>query len=657
MPQRQTSVRRAGSGLRVVCGAAVALATLTLAPGCEDRNRGVSPDGVGLYFPAGVALDPRVPAYKRARWMFVLNANSDLVYNAGTLAPVDLRGFFAAWMLDAERCFGTLDDPNTPDVDETVAGDPAFCGPGPCPGCEPLAGAGDAPRVGDVGAELTEAVPCRRNAYKPQVVECEDSLFIEQAAAVHIGNFGTALRGWTERVVTEPEREGHLFAAVRGDPSITWVRLSDNALEEAKDPTDEVPTLDCGQGVYYDATRCGGKLPVFDGAGALEAVPHLLTYLRNDDGTIRLASEPSNILAVPGDPYVLVTHATRPAVTMIDMRGQLTRGGEDDGELRPDGIPAITQMRSVFSFGGVDGGGWGLARRPCDPDNAPELSFGKDANGEPVACARPLIYAGFRTALYITRLFIAAVEPLKGTFDEAWIDGVLAKLEDDRAGADAAERALLDDQIAYYEGLKNGLGDQQCLLAEDIYGDALADDDESQPLTEGRFLCDAKLFGAGLFRAAAWDTGTTSGTAQLGDMAFSRDGERLFAVQTNPGGLAYVDTSLDEFGRTRDQSAGVIELCASPTALTLFYAGDQEYAAVTCYSPSEMFIVDLGQVRVVGNVALGRGPHPMVVDPARDLMYIANTLDKTVSVVDLSPKRVTRFAEIARLGRQVPYNR
>lgn len=702
MPEAPSSVR--GAGLGGLAG----LALLLAASGCQDRNRGVSPDGAGMYFPSGVALDPRVPDNKRARWLFVLNGNSDLVYNAGTLMPVDLRGFFDAWMLDPDRCFGTLDNPATADVDETVDPDPAYCGPGPCPGCgdpafEPNPADPDRkpPRVGDVGSTPTEDIPCRRNAYKPQVVECEDTFFIEESAAVHLGNFGTSLRGWTREVVQPgaacddaapcgsgnvcvrgtcvSRAEGHLFAAVRGDPSITWVRVTynENNRPAGGDPHDVVPVLDCGQGSLYDPDRCAGKFPDLDEDGTPSGEAHLLTYLRNDPDTIRIASEPTNILAIPGDPRVMVTHATRSAVTMIDMDGQLTV--DDDGELVPDGVPAITQMRAVFEIGGVPGGGWGLARRPCTPDNAPSLTYGKDASGALKPCQRPMVYAGFRTALYVARMYIAEIDPLDGaSVDQALatLAGQIADVEAQIAmTADPDELAELEVLLAelqaelqHYTTLKEALLDdpddpddddyqQKCLLAEDIFGDALYDEDRGDPPTKGSFLCDAKLFGAGLFRAAAWDTGTTSGSAQLGDMAFSRDGNRLFAVQTNPGGLAYIDTSLNEQGRTRDQSAGVIELCAAPTALTIFYAGEQEYAAVTCYKPSELFIVDLGQVRVIGNVSLGNGPHPMAVDPARNLMYIANTLDKTLSVVDLSPKRVTRFSEIARLGRQVPYNR
>lgn len=612
-----------------------ALAVLALSA-CENRNRGVSPVGQGLYFPSGITLDPRVPDDVQARWLFVLNGNSDLVYNAGSIVPLDLVKFFDAWMIDADACF---------------AGDAEGCKVG-----TGLVGeGGTGPTVGDVGATLTADVPCRRNSYKPQVVECEDTLFVEEDAAVQVGSFGTSLRGWTREVVTEPQSEGRLFAAVRGDPSITFVELSG-------DPQD-VPTIDCGQGPdsgLYDPRRCAGD--------------HKLTFLRNDPDSARIASEPSNILARSGSPYVLVTHATRSALTLIDMDGQYDRRDKSS----KDGEPAIVQMQSFFEFAGAQGGGWGLAERPCTPGNAPTLQTGPGQDGEPQQCRRPMIYAGFRTAFYVARSIITETDPLRDTIDLAWVLEARNGLRDVQipaamealaaaSGADeeAALRTQLDGLIALRDFYTSLLGDtsgpevsfdQQCLLASEIAGDALNDDDTSKPSTAGAFLCDARVYNAGLFRAAAFDTGATSGVL-LGDMAFSRDGNRLFVVQTNPGGLAFIDTSLDSQGRPRDQPAGLIELCAQPTGMQVFYDGESEYAAITCYQPQEVFIVDLGGVRVIANISVGNGPHPMAIDPARNLMYVANTLDKTVSVVDLSPRRATRFVEIARIGRQVPYNR
>lgn len=656
-PRRRARFGGQALGIGALLGAAL----LTGLVGCPDRNRGISPGGRGLFFPAGLALDPRVPVDEPARWAFALNANSDLVYNAGTVIPVDLDAFFAAWMRDPDACF---------------AGDAAACKPGqppglappPSPPADPADDWSRWPVVGDVGATLTAAQPCRRNALKPQLVECEETYFLEEDAVAHIGNFGTALRGWV-RDPADPERDARLLVAVRGDPSITMLRVNEGE--------GGLPRLECGQGPdsgLYDERRCAGV--------------GLLKYKRNDPDGLRIASEPANILATSGDPQVLVTHATSPTMTLIDLDGQYAPAaagkagaagckGSGADVVCKDGKAAIVDIASVFQLGNGDvGGGWGLARRPCFPgtDNVPALTMTTDANGDPVECGRALIYAGFRTHLNAVRMFVAEVEPQTGYFDAAYLDSLDADLDQQiaavkmaqAAAKTEAERAALAAQLAQLERLRANFdrwremaaaGDlyQRCLSTATLSTDEYNGFDPIDGVTAGAFPCDPRLFAAGILRAAAFDIGLARGSALLGDIAFSRDGNRLFAVQTSPGGLAYVDTSLDSRGLTRDYEAGLVELCAQPTAMVLFSDEANEYAAVTCYRPAELFIVDLSGVRVVANIVLGTGPNAMTVDHARQYIYVANSLDKTISLVDISRLRPTRFSEVARLGLQVPY--
>jgi len=655
-PRRRARFGGQSSTVGLLLGAAL----FTGLVGCQDRNRGRSPADKGLFFPAGLALDPRVAEDMPARWAFALNANSDLFFNAGTIIPVDLDRFFAAWMRDPDKCF---------------AGDAESCKPGQPPGLAPptTPPADEAddwsrwPVVADVAAELSEALPCRRNALKPQVIECEDSYFLVEDAAVHVGNFGTALRGWT-RDLDDRERDARLLVAVRGDPSITMLQVEEGA--------DGLPQLECGQGTdsgLYDERRCAG-------AG-------LLKYKRNDADGLRISSEPSNILATPGDPMVLVTHATSPTVTLIDLDGQYVPAsaakagaagckGVGADVVCKDGDAAVIDVPLVFQFSnGGAGGGWGLARRPCFPgtDNVPALTLTTDANGDTVECGRALYYAGFRTHLNVVRLFIAETTPQTGYFDEAYLEALQANIVQQIAATRAAlnaaqsdaEREALATQLAELERLQANYAKwsdvaplselyQRCLSTANLSTDQYNGIDPITGSTAGAFPCDPGLFAAGVLRAAAFDLGL-SNSPQLGDIAFSKDGNRLFAVQTNPGGLAYVDTSLDSRGLTRDYAAGLVELCAQPTAMTLFSDEANEYAAITCYRPAEMFIIDLSGVRVVANIVLGTGPHAITLDQARQYLYVANSLDKTISLVDISRLRPTRFSEVARIGLQVPY--
>lgn len=652
------------------------LAGTALATGCPDRNRGVSPQDAGLFFPAGTVLDPRVPEGTPARWMFVLNANSDLVFNSGTLVPVDLDRFFSAWMRDPRTCFASdggacEGDPDCATGQTCVAKQcvtdgaerAEACRFGRPPGSPKTGAWASWPVVGDVGDELTAQQPCRHNKLKPQVVECEDTFFVEEEGQVFLGNFGTALRAWVPDP-KEPQRDAKLLVAVRGDPSITLIDIAG----DVKD----VPQLDCGQGVdstRYDPRRCDGA--------------HLLRYVRNDPDGTSLNAEPANILATSGDPQILVTHSTSAQVTLIDLEGQYSQSGRSKsckgaGKNRvcKDQVPAIIHTPTIFDLDGQLGGGWGLARRPCFPgtDNVPALSVTRGLDGEPVECGRSLIYAGFRTNLLTARAFITEGQPLDADALLLLLEDLNARVaaltikigatvDEDEKAALLGEKADLEATAVRYtawlgpDGLDDTSFNQRCLTIDEVSDGELTDDALDKPVTKGAFICDARLLPAGIFRTAAFDLGLSGSANVLGDIAFSADGNRMFAVQTTPGALIYVDTSLDSRGLTRDASAGLIELCAQPTAMTLFSDGANEYAAVTCYKPQELFIVDLSGVNVVANMVLGTGPHSMTVDHARQYIYVANSLDKTLSVVDISRLRPTRFSEVARIGRQVPYLR
>lgn len=588
--------------------ATVAALALPLALGsCENRNRGISPEDAGLYFPAAMTLDPRVEPGDKSRWLYIANANSDLTFNAGSIAAVDLDQFFDDWMIDAEAC---------------------FFGDGP----DHLDGCGAKPSVRDVGEDIDEEAPCRRVAFRPQVVECEDSLVI--ANEVRTGSFITSLAGWVRNPEAPvEEREALLLATVKADPSITWVELAGGL--DGGGP----PDLDCGQGPssgLRDPKRCSLST-------------HAMRYLYGDSAFPRIGPEPARIVVSKQSklPLAYVTFSTTPQLALIDLEGLYRFSqvgpegarcrGEGGGQVCKDGVPTIVDMRSFFAPSegeAVGGAGWGLAERPCvaGTDNVPEATRVAGPDGILEDCARPLIYAGFRTNLLLLRAVADELDPRD-------IAGLLAALQASLAAAeeagDAAQVAAIEEEIARLSGVQGNTPDQNCITGD-----------------PGGILCDAQFFLASYVVAGGFDTGQSF---QLGDIAFSRDGRRLFIVQSAPGGLVYVDTSLDTRGRTRDEPGGVLEMCDSPVAMKLFGDAANEYAAITCSRPAELFIVDLSGFRVVANVLAGVGPHPITVDEARQVLYVGNTLDKTVSVIDISPVRPTRFSEIARIGLQEPY--
>src|SRR5690606_28978327 len=112
----------------------------------------------------------------------------------------------------------------------------------------------------------------------------------------------------------------------------------------------------------------------------------------------------------------------------------------------------------------------------------------------------------------------------------------------------------------------------------------------------------------------------------LADIGFSRTGDELFVLQSNPGGLIRVDTSLGVDGEPLDIDVGVVEVCSQPTSFVIYDDGANEYGLVTCYRSGEVFIVDLAALTVVGLSRAGIGPDAMTVDVAREVVYVANSL-------------------------------
>ncbi len=165
---KSLSARRSAALL----GAFTALA----AYGCTASGDEVRPPERDFYFPTGIAMSPGGEA------LGVVSANSDLRYDSGTLAAVDVGEVRAL-------------------VDEWL-------------------GSGEVPPDRD----------CRRADDPPHAMECSAVEVVPAGASVRIGNFASD-------VAFQELSSGmaRAFVPVRGDPSITYVDF---------DP--ETFTLDCG---------------------------------------------------------------------------------------------------------------------------------------------------------------------------------------------------------------------------------------------------------------------------------------------------------------------------------------------------------------------------------------------------------------------------
>jgi hypothetical protein len=338
---------------------------------------------------------------------------------------------------------------------------------------------------------------------------------------------------------------------------------------------------------------------------------HRMRWLRNDESLDELEREPFNIAIAEGEGYRygLVAHAAGTILTAIDLDG-----------LTGDSRPAMVDTASLFIPSGLAfrTGGFGLAQRPCgtcvEPDDPPGTNVPTLTQG----CTRPMIYAAYRYQLNAINFTVDGID-----------------VEDLPLGADTRNRC--EDEQGIYRG-------QFCAEPDEI----------DQPCA---VVCEPQVRNAVSFPIAGVDPLSTSTAATLGNIAFGDEcGDYLYLVQTIPGALLRLDTSLDIDNETLDIAAGPpLEVCDQPTRFAIWQ--DAGYAFVSCYQSAYIYVVDLAAWTVVDTVLAGTGPHDIVVDEARQMLYAANALEGSISVVDLGVDRPTRFKEVARIGLREPFRR
>ncbi len=695
------------------------LLTVAMGMACEARNLGEQPPEARFFFPSGLLLEPveydpqspdpdrialpsRYPELSGPRFLYVANGNNDRSYNAGTLAAVDLRAFWRAWYepgpvdpeiqasceaaiaaaetaVAAERAAKAaaiqsglpyeMDAANQAVIDEAfaVCESRGLRDGGLDPYCHTLEGPeGSFKRcVLAPGSPIDESAaiierPCRRLPLLPRVVECDEQAFVR--STVRIGDFATTLTA---------SREGdalRLWLPVRGDPSVTYV----DAIADPDDADGNGFTelrLDCDQSPRdqtIDPNLCGDS--------------HRLDRLRNDISLDPLDREPFNIAiwesersstdaGARGQRLGFVAHAAGSQLSMIDLDG-----------IRGDDEPALVDLTDLYvSLSGAVGG-FGLAIRPCfDAGLGPlgELDPLPNMPALTQECRRPLVYTSFRFAGQLASFTASGLELGEG-FSTAFPPedrescqvrvpaGCTVEVDDTGTsvgvdcGGGAASVCADDDSscTTVYAGPYCGTPTQLGLTDEE--------DAEGNPLPSlpCAVACEPQVRGSRRILPSLLIDSSLSGSAVLGDMAFADPrGDQLLILQTNPGALLSLDTSLGDDGEPLDiPSAPPVEICAEPSRMKIYTerAPDgtpiQRYALITCFRAALVYIVDLEALRVVDAVVVGTGPHDIAIDDAREVAYIINNLESSVSVVDLSRRRATRFQEMARLGLQDPFS-
>ncbi len=142
--------------------------------GCSFGESGVTPPLDGLFLPTSVAVDPS------GDWLFIVNSNSDLRYNAGTVAVADLRKLAEdRARTDWIRCPGASFRPSGP-----------------------------------AGTRF-----CCYDYHDTVSLNCDERGYVVPGATARIGSFGSAI------VVDSdgPSGTHRLFVSVRAEPSITFI--------------------------------------------------------------------------------------------------------------------------------------------------------------------------------------------------------------------------------------------------------------------------------------------------------------------------------------------------------------------------------------------------------------------------------------------------
>jgi DNA-binding beta-propeller fold protein YncE len=141
-------------------------------------------------------------------------------------------------------------------------------------------------------------------------------------------------------------------------------------------------------------------------------------------------------------------------------------------------------------------------------------------------------------------------------------------------------------------------------------------------------------------------------SADMRDVKFSADGNRMYLVSRTPPSLIAYDTSLDEQGQPANRMLSQVEVCGQPSSLAIADLGEGGRAYVPCFANGQTWVFDLDRLELIATTDVGRGPNAVAVSPTHRLVFVANYADDTVGVMDITPGDATENTTILRLGHQ-----
>jgi hypothetical protein len=311
----------------------VVLGLGALQGGCYDIGDGTAPPRNTFYFPVGLQVS------NGGTVLYAVNSDFDLQFNGGTLQSYDLRQIRHDALI-------AIQDPADPHLPFAIAGGRPPSPEGDCPAN---------PRVTIPGTPVRQ--PLGETCAPPV-----DSTFYFRDSAV-IGAFATGLllsplpgnipslapkaHSDDPGTPTAPRNVDRLFAAVRGNATVTWASVFHDTFDSAPTLQDTKTTyapfrIDCGQDTEG---RCDAAHEV--GADINEP---------GDTRHITLPGEPFGFSFSQDATTIVITHQNDPDTTLVTTG--LGRGGGDQAP-----PPAIQFVLDRLPLGGM-----GVAPIPHDPD-------------------------------------------------------------------------------------------------------------------------------------------------------------------------------------------------------------------------------------------------------------------------------------------------
>jgi YVTN family beta-propeller protein len=162
-----------------LASALFALSVVAVGGGCNFGESGIAPPTNRVFLPAGIVADPD------ADFIYVVNSNSDLRFNAGTLVALP--------------ALKPSDVPNIRALPTTLS-------------------------CAKTRFSRTEAVPddyCCVDLVDSNIINCNEPQFVQSDATIQIGSFGGAIE-----IHSYPNGLRRLFVAVRAEPSITFADVT-----------------------------------------------------------------------------------------------------------------------------------------------------------------------------------------------------------------------------------------------------------------------------------------------------------------------------------------------------------------------------------------------------------------------------------------------